>query len=139
LTNQIFIDTSAFYAINDRSDKNNPVAAKIYSDLIKKEYQFVLTDHIVSETATLLRRRLGYNQSVNFLDAIEDGEAVELFKLIFSNSALSKIARDYFNKFSSDKISFTDSISFAVMNKLKIKSVFAYDNHFAEAGFTLIS
>lgn len=139
MNNKIFIDTSAFYAINDKTDKNNKTATKIYTSLLAQNSKFTLTDHILSETATLLRRRLGYRVSDNFVETILEGEAVGLFQIYFTNSSILKLSHEYFVKFPSDKISFTDTVSFATMIKHNIKSGFAFDNHFIEAGFDLAS
>jgi predicted nucleic acid-binding protein len=47
-------------------------------------------------------------------------------------------AWELFQKYDDQKFSFTDCISFAVMNLLKINTVFAYDSHFSVMGFCLI-
>lgn len=137
-SNRIFLDTSALYAINDKNDKNNNKAVKIYREIVENNYQLILTDHIISETATLLRRRLGYKVAINFLETVEEGEAVGLFKIFYTNSSTMKVASSIFTKLALEKLSFVDAISFAVMAKTDTKLAFAYDKHFLSAGFSIV-
>lgn len=48
-------------------------------------------------------------------------------------------ALELFEKYADQKVSFTDCLSFVIMQRLKIKQVFSFDNHFKYAGFELIS
>lgn len=43
-----------------------------------------------------------------------------------------------FEKYADQKISFTDCISFAIMERLNIKQVFGFDQHFQYSGFELL-
>jgi len=84
------MDTSAFYAIADKRDANHKEGKALYEKLLSKKVTFLITDHIISESATLIRRRLGYSKAMNFLDLIEEGEAVGLFEIVFVERAISK-------------------------------------------------
>jgi len=48
-------------------------------------------------------------------------------------------ARTYLDKFSDQRISFTDATSFSLMRRHNIRKVFGFDRHFAMAGFEEIS
>jgi predicted nucleic acid-binding protein len=47
-------------------------------------------------------------------------------------------AIEFFRKFADQKVSFTDCLSFAIMNRVGLKEVFTFDRHFGLAGFNLI-
>jgi len=135
---KVFIDTSALYAILDKKDANHKKAGIIYKKLLSAGTKFTLSDHVLSESLTLIRRRLGYNKSLEFATIIQQGEAVELFNIIFVNRPAFRLANQFFEQLKSVKISYVDCLSFATMNILKISDYFAYDNHFQEAGFNNI-
>lgn len=46
-------------------------------------------------------------------------------------------ALSLFEKFADQEVSFTDCISFVLMQRQQIKRVFSFDRHFQYAGFTL--
>jgi predicted nucleic acid-binding protein len=45
----------------------------------------------------------------------------------------------YFNKHKDKGYSFTDCVSFAVMDELNIKNALTFDKHFRQAGFKVLS
>lgn len=127
----MFIDTSAFYAMADDDDKNHKKAEDTYKNLLKKNVLFVSTDHIIAETATLIRRRLGYAKSIDYLKLVEEGQGVELFTIINPGKEHFQKAKDIFRTRKDIKFSFVDALSIAVMNNIGISRYFAYDSHFA--------
>jgi predicted nucleic acid-binding protein len=138
MRDRIFIDTSAFYALADRDDLNHKKAENIYRALLHKNALFVLTDHIISETATLIRRRLGYIQSLEFLRLIEEGQGVELFELVIVGKEHINKAKRIFTERKDIKLSFVDALSFAIMKDENIKKFFAFDLHFQAEGFNWV-
>lgn len=131
---RVFIDTSAFYAIASKEDANHPAAIKVYGRLLDESTVFVLTDCILSEAATLLRRRLGYKQALEFIDSVEEGAGIGLFDLIVTTKADLMQARKIFADEKDPKLSFADAVSIAIIKKEKIKKVFAFDAHFTPYG-----
>lgn len=132
---KIFTDTSALYAIADKKDENHEESRDLYNKLLLKKAVFLITDNIVAECATLMRRRLGYSKSMDFLELIEEGGAIELFEIVFLERAVFRRAVQIFREMKSVKISFVDALSFATMQDRKISRYFAFDKHFDEAGF----
>jgi predicted nucleic acid-binding protein len=45
----------------------------------------------------------------------------------------------WMRKYADKEISFTDSISFAMMHRLGIRTAFTFDRHFRDAGFQIVS
>lgn len=131
----VFIDTSALYALAACRDKNHIAAESTYEKLLNEGTIFVLTDHILAESATLIRRKLGYQAAQDFLELIQQGEAVQLFRLVDVDEDLLEAAKEIFRKNLDPKLSFVDALSFAVMHSYKIRRFFAFDEHFQKAGF----
>jgi predicted nucleic acid-binding protein len=46
-------------------------------------------------------------------------------------------ALELFEKFADQQVSFTDSVSFALMRRAGLDTVFSFDQHFVRAGFKL--
>ncbi len=135
MSKKVFIDTSAFYALAARIDENHSAAKRVYAELLTEETLFVLTDHILAESATLIRRRLGYSAAQDFLRLLGEGTALQLFEVINVDETLIKAAIEIFRQDPDPKLSFVDALSFAVMRAQRIRRFFAFDEHFRKAGF----
>lgn len=134
MSKMVFMDTSAFYALAARADANHSVAQRAYEKLLSEGVLFVLTDHVLAESATLICRKLGYQAAQDFLKLIEDGEAIELFHVVDVDGSLLDAAKEIFRKEADPKLSFVDAVSLAVMRARRIRRFFAFDRHFERAG-----
>jgi uncharacterized protein len=129
-----FVDTSAFYALIVANDPGHARAKRVLTLLLDGRDQLVATSFVVHETVTLLQARLGMQPvrlfAERFLPHIEV-VAVEGQLLSRSLEALLAAARRH--------VSFTDWTSFIVMREYRIRRAFAFDPHFAEQGFEVLS
>jgi predicted nucleic acid-binding protein len=119
----LFVDTSIWYAAADRSDVSNAGAKAVLS---RGEALFT-TDHVVIETWTLIRHRLGRRPAERFWEGIRLGAAtVESVGAADMDSAweIGKFYRD-------QDFSIVDRTSFAVMRRLGIERAASLDDHFA--------
>lgn len=132
---KVFIDTSAFYALADSGDRNHEAATEKYMELLDRKVKLVLSDHILAECATLIRRRLGYDASKRFLHLVEKSETIGTFQIMFVEVTLLNSAKDIFFEIADPKLSLVDALSFAIMRKMAIRRFFAFDDHFNQAGF----
>lgn len=127
----IFLDTSAIYALADKADSNHEKAKKAFSDILRQGEEFILHSYIIVESTALIQRRLGFAQAERFLNE------VERFRVVWVDSFLHKLGRNFFKKSGKRKLSFVDCVSFTLMEKEGIGEVFAFDEDFAQAGFKL--
>jgi len=132
---KVFIDTSALYALADLGDENHARARSTYGELLKQKTLFTLTDHVLAETATLIRRRLGYKAGRAFLQRMDKLTGIGLFTVVFANRERLARARQIFEEIPASRLSFVDALSFAVMRELRLVRFFAFDEHFLAAGF----
>lgn len=132
---KIFGDTGAWIALADKKDQYHKSAKKLYALIQKKNIPMVITDYIFDETVTWLHYKIGHNIACDWGNKILNSRMVSIIKV--SDEHIN-LAWELFQKYSDHKFSFTDCISFVVMNLSGINTVFAYDSHFSTMGFCVI-
>lgn len=121
----IFIDTGAFIAKYIKNDQYHKEALKKW-ELIINEKLFT-SNHIIDETITLLARKTDHRF------ALEKGKIIltsKLFTILRTDIEDEFRALIFFEKFADKKVSFTDCLSMALIERYKIKTVFSFDGHF---------
>lgn len=119
----LFVDTSIFYAVADRSDRSNARAREI----LGAADRVLTSDHVVVETWLLIRRRLGREAADRFWVGIRSG-AVEVEHV---GPADLEVAWGIGSAFPDQDFSIVDRTSFAVMQRLGSHRVASLDNDFA--------
>ena len=131
---KIFIDTSAWDAIEDSGDANH-VAAMIFKDEIANRYELITSNYILDETYTLLLINIGYERTVAFHRQLEMLIKAGVLQVIQLSENIVEKAWNIFEKYNQDKCwSFTDCTSYAAMKELDIDEVFSFDRHFEQMG-----
>lgn len=129
---RIFIDSSAFLALEDESDEHHEEAMRFRDqELLPGNYQLITTSYILDETLTLIRNRLGIPASIDFSKKIRKSRIVMVLAV---SKEVEEKALDLFEKYDDKSFSFTDCISFVVMQDLRIQEAFAFDDHFVQMG-----
>ena len=130
---KIFIDTSAFYALLDRDDDNHEAAKNAWAKILTAENTLVTSNYVLVETFALMQNRLGVAAVRAFQEDLLPILNVEFVNLETHRSGTSALLAA-----SKRSLSLVDCISFELMRTLGIKSAFAFDAHFKEAGFQAI-
>lgn len=126
----IFVDTSFWIAVRGRRDAHHAEAQALL-----KRYgngPLVTSNHVVGETWTFLRRRLGHTAAVNFLETIDRSPRMQVVAV---PPSLGEEALIWLRRHDERVYSFTDATSFALMKALHIHDALAFDNDFSAAGF----
>jgi predicted nucleic acid-binding protein len=131
----VFADTAGFLALWDASDQHHAAAIRLQGDLVRKHRRFLTTDYVVDETATLLQRRHSHAAAADFLDTITRSEALHI-EWVGQDRFFAAISR--FQHHADKEWSFTDCVSFTVMQELNIRDAFTTDHHFHQAGFAAL-
>jgi predicted nucleic acid-binding protein len=128
----IFVDTSAWYAVEVEDDVNHEAACKFLSRIASGKHGVsITTDYVLDETLTLLRSRRDLASASSFIDKISKSKSLRVFWI---NEDLFEKALNVFRKSDRKSWSFTDCTSFALMRELSVSEAFSFDNHFREAG-----
>ena len=131
---QIFIDTSAYFALADEEDKNHQAASGKMQQLIRERASFTTTNIGIAETHTLTLKRIGYKTALEVIERIYSSQ-IRIYRI---READEKKALDIIRKYTDKDFPFVDALSFAVMEKLHITQAFTFDKHFTQYGFTLL-
>ena len=131
----IFVDTSAWYAVAWREDPHSETAGPTWERLLASHRPIVTSNHVIGESYTLIRARHGYQWASAFLDRLD--RTVRLMREHLS-SEIETQAYSILRQYRDHDFSFVDGTSFAFMRANGITEAFAFDAHFAVAGFTRI-
>ena len=133
---KVFVDTSGFKAIVDPEDDFHQQAVEIWQKLKDKEAKLITSNYILDETFTLLRARCGLQTAIEFKKVLaESQKSLTIYRVTVSDES---DAWGWFNKKWS-RLSFTDCVSFAMMERLEIEKAVSFDQHFSRAGFELVN
>lgn len=130
----VYIDTSAFFATIDADDENHQQASVIWSDLIKRKEPIVCNTYTLLETLALLQNRLG-------LDAVRDFQQ-DIYPRLLIDWTDDQLHREAVNVLliaRRRQLSLVDCASFVSMRRLGIQRAFAFDRHFSDQGFEMLS
>jgi len=126
---RVFVDTGAWYALVDRNDPDHPAARRFFE---ANRLPFVTTNFVFDEAVTLLRSRLGWSVACEFGRGLMESRLASIVHVTGEDEAA---AWSTFQKFRDKEFSYTDCTSFAVMERMKLKTAFAFDRHFAAMEF----
>jgi uncharacterized protein len=121
----VFVDTGAWYAVADRSDRHHAEARRFYRDQAPAG-RLVTTDLVVCETWALIAAHLGRPAALTFWDTLRTARIPILTIETVDLEAAWRIV----HTFRDQDFSFTDCTSFAVMERFGIDEAFAFDTHF---------
>jgi predicted nucleic acid-binding protein len=131
----LFTDTSFFYTLLDRRDRDHGVAKALAAWVQDQQVPLVTTWEIVVETVTLLRYRYSYQAARSFIQRI-----LPRLNLIYLMNEDRAKALDWFRKLSRDnKISVCDAISYLVVREhLNFVPCLTFDEDFEQLGLTVV-
>jgi len=127
----VFVDTSAFLAIENRRDVHHIQALDFKDSCLKAGQMLITSDYVLDESYTIIRLRAGHRIAVQFGEALR---ASHLLRVEFITPEIIEKAWHLFKDFTEHDFSFTDCTSFVLMERLHIPTAFTFDAHFKEYG-----
>ncbi|HSR68104.1 MAG TPA: PIN domain-containing protein, partial [Acidobacteriota bacterium] len=129
---EVFVDTSGFYASLVRKDTHHQQARAFFQRASQQQIRLLTTDHVLDETATLLKRRGFSHLLPTFFDVVLSSQAC---RISWTDASLFNEAVDFMLKHEDKGWSFTDCLSFVVMKEKGVSQALTSDAHFHQAGF----
>ena len=132
--NAAFADTSGLLALLSGKDENHARAERAFATLRARQAALVSTSFVLVETYALVGRRLG-------LDAVRSFRAdfAPLIEVVWVDEALHDAGLDLLLERRRRLLSLVDAVSFVTMRQRDVAEAFAFDPHFEEEGFSLVS
>ncbi|MGI8874947.1 MAG: type II toxin-antitoxin system VapC family toxin [Egibacteraceae bacterium] len=127
----LFVDTSALYALLDPSDADHGRAAGVFDD--NPATAMSTHSYVLVETTALVQRRLGMEAARGLHDAL-----VPRLGVRWVDEALHRAAVTALLAAGRRRVSLVDWVSFAMMRTEGITTAFAFDDDFAQQGFTTV-
>jgi len=136
MSRKIFIDSSAFIAIYLADDDFHEQAGEALKKLREKEVSFITSNFVLDEVFTFLRAKVNKKTAIDFAEFL--AENTEIIKIIRITVGDEQTAFDYFKKLDGKGVSFTDCTSFALMQRIGLKTAFTFDRDFIKAQFKVV-
>jgi predicted nucleic acid-binding protein len=129
----IFLDTSAIYALADRSDANHSAALDRFEVLLEADETLLTHNYVLLESMALLQHRLGTAA------AIKLARSASGFEILWVDRKLHEAALRRLTRSPRRKVSLVDHVSFLVMKSRGLEAAFAFDPDFEREGFRLLA
>ena len=131
----IFVDTGAWVALADEDDAHHGNAIAIYPILLKSSRYLITTNLLIAESYVIIMNELGHIAAVRFLDGVNASPRIVK---VYSNENIERESEDILRHYEDQDFSYSDSVSFTIMKRQKIKKAFTFDKHFQTMGFVRI-
>ena len=131
----VFVDTGAWIALALTRDPLHQRASETWEHLASTGATLHTSVSIVVETFTFLDRNTTRNVALVWKDSLK---AVPRLRVLPCTSRDLEQAWKYFERPDLHKLSAVDALSFSLMVQRRIRVAFAFDSHFAAAGFRMV-
>jgi predicted nucleic acid-binding protein len=131
---RLFVDSSAWIALRSRRDQHHADADRLFRDALGRRIPLLTTNLVIAETHRLTLFRAGAEPARRFLELTDASPGVTIH---FAAADEHAAARRWLDRLGSRPVTYTDAVSFAVMDATGCRDVLGFDHDFAAAGFTL--
>jgi len=99
-----------------------------------RRIRLVTTNLVLAETHRLLLHQAGIRPAAGALDRFE---ASPLLTIVFAGAEHHRAGRAWLERLADQHVSYTDAVSFAVMDATRCSGAMSFDHDFLLAGFSL--
>jgi predicted nucleic acid-binding protein len=131
----VFVDTGAWVALALTRDPLHLRAREAWQRLLGDGVALHTSAPVALETFTFLDRNARRDAAIAWKDSLG---AVPRLKILSCTARDLEEAWPYFDRTDLHKLSAVDALSFVLMTQRRIRTAFAFDSHFAAAGFRMV-
>ena len=131
----VFVDTGYLLALEIANDQHHQAAVQHWQRIVTTLPPLVTTSYVFDEVVTFFNSRGHHAKAVQIGNDLLRSASLQL---IHVDERLFYEGWTYLQQHQDKDYSLTDCISFVVMQRLSISTAFAFDRHFAQAGFTKV-
>ncbi len=132
---RVFVDTSAFVALRNRSEAEHASARRALSGLTEQKVPLVTTNLIFSETFTALLVRVGHGEALEWGRHFRSSRFIDVIRV---DEAIEDDAWSLLERHDDKRWSHVDATSFATMARYGITEALTFDRHFAQQGLLIL-
>jgi uncharacterized protein len=130
----VFVDTSALFAMLDEDDRKHSVAHRLWQAFLHESEDLVCSNYVLTETFALLQRRFGLQAVRDFQSDVTPALHVEWVDASLHAAGVAAVLTA-----GRRQLSLVDCVSFELMRRLGLVTAFAFDDDFADQGFTCLA
>jgi predicted nucleic acid-binding protein len=131
----VFVDSGAWIALAVVRDPYHERARETWDRLLGAAARLHTSVPVVLETFTFLDRNAAREAALAWRTSLA---RVRHLKILPCTTKDLDLAWPYFERPDLHKLSATDAVSFVLMTERRIRTAFAFDAHFATAGFRIV-
>ncbi len=131
----VFVDSGAWIALALVRDPLHSRAREQWEMLRGAGAKLHTSIPVVIETFTFLDRNASRDVALAWKDAVDQEQAVKILPCELRDLDESW---NYFRRPDLHKLSAVDATSFVIMKRARIRLAYAFDHHFAVAGFRMV-
>jgi uncharacterized protein len=131
----VFVDTSAFVALRNKSEIEHESARRALRDLVAEGVGLYTSNYVFAETYTALLVRVGRGEAIEWGRRFRAGGAVELVHL---DREMEEDAWQILERHGDKEWSYVDATSFALIDRDGGGEAFAFDAHFGQRGLRVL-
>jgi predicted nucleic acid-binding protein len=130
---KIYVDTSAFYALLDRSDHYHGRAKNVWPSLLEDGIGLITTNYVVSETVTLLQYKIGFDAASLWYKNV-----LGVLSVHWVDKHTHRLACELWMNLGRRRCSLVDCVSYITMNQNGIEKAFCFKENYAVQGFEML-
>lgn len=130
---KIYVDTSAFYALIDRSAHHHDTAKSLLPSLLEDRITLLTSSYVVSETIVQLQENIGFAAARLWYSDI-----LGMVEVLWVDRMVHQRALDLWQNLGMIHGNLSDCISFVFMQEHRIETVFCFKRFYATQGFHVL-
>jgi len=128
----VFVDTGAWLALFSAHDRHHGRAERLFRHAASRRAKLITTNLVLAEMHRLLLFRAGARPAAVALARVDESALVTVE---FPGHAQHQAAREWLTRLANHPITYTDAVSFSVMETVGCRRVMTFDTDFSVAGF----